>query len=264
MVNNSSFHNSFATALLNTATDSAPLLRSIEHGAHRRRFDVYRNNRAVSLIEALRATYPVVYKLVGDEFFKASARAFIDVNPPTQPVMAEYGREFGGFISALPNADKLPFLNDVAELEWWRLQAYHCVDASVLQPSALAGVAPHSVMDIRLQCHPALRCVVSRWPVGSIWTSCIEDSNGTSTVNSRVDMHKSEAIVITRPEIQVWTNVVNEAGVVFLNAIQNGETLGAAAEQGLERDIGFNAGEHLTGLITLGAFTGFNETEEQI
>jgi hypothetical protein len=251
-----SFHQKFTSALQNAAIDSALLLQPNESADQKRRFDIYRNNRVVSLIDALRSTYPAVQQLVGDEFFKASARAFLDANPPVQPVMAEYGREFGGFISSLPNTDRLPFLRDVAELEWWKLQAYHCRDAPVLPASALADIAPQSIMDTRLECHPALHCIISEWPIGSIWMASTSKSGNTDSAQSGVDMKNGEAVVITRPQIDVQVSIVAAAGAEFLKLIQDGDALGTAAEQGLERDIGFNAGEHLTGLINLGAFSG--------
>lgn len=263
------FHQSFANALKHPSADAGSLLLPLSHGDQRRRFDIYRNNRIASLVEALRSTYPVVDQLVGTTFFNASARAFIDACPPVQPVMAEYGREFGSFISSLPNTETLPFLNDIAELEWWKLQAWHSMDAAALQPSALADIAPTSIMDVRLQCHPAMYFVVSQWPVASIWTVCTQ--NGSSNVSETdgsgfdayrsINMQRGEAVVITRPGMDLLINQVDVAGVEFLIAIQNGETLGIAAEQALERDIGFDAGEHLTGLIALGAFSGICETK---
>lgn len=249
-----SFHTTFTSALRNATADPTTLLQPIEDGDHRRRFDVYRNNRMVSLIETLRSTYPALTQLVGDEFFKAAASAFIDMSPPIQPVMAEYGAEFGHFMASLPNTEKLPYIKDIAELEWWRLQAYHCVDTPVLQLSALADVAPDSMMELRLECHPALHCLVSKWPVGSIWTLCTEGSGTDIEAHKKVDMLKAEFVIITRPEMDVLINRITESASVFLSAIQQGSTLGDAAEQGLNCDKEFNAGEHLSGLVSLGAF----------
>ena len=249
------FHGKFANALQHAAVDSGPLLQPYESGNQHRRFDIYRNNRVVSLIDALRSTYPAVHKLVGDEFFKASARAFIDAKPPVQPVMAEYGKEFGSFISSMPNTDKLPFLRDMAELEWWWLQAFHSGNAPVLQSSILAEIPPESIMDVQLQCHPSLHCVKSEWPIGSIWMACTRESSVDDRTGQDVDMQMGEAVIITRPEIDVQVNKVAGVGVEFLKLIQTGESLGAAAEHMLEQNSGFNAGEHLTGLIELGAFT---------
>ena len=41
-----------------------------------KRFDVYRNNVAVSLSDALETAFPVVRKLLGDEFFRAMAGVY--------------------------------------------------------------------------------------------------------------------------------------------------------------------------------------------
>ena len=72
----------FADALLSVAT---PVPSSLKGAAIRRadrRFAVYRNNVAVSLVEALGARFPVVKRLVGEEFFRAMAHAFVSREPP--------------------------------------------------------------------------------------------------------------------------------------------------------------------------------------
>ena len=57
-----------------------------------RRLQVYRNNTIISLTEALKATYPVVAALVGEQFFAHAAKAFIAAHPPREPVVGEGGR----------------------------------------------------------------------------------------------------------------------------------------------------------------------------
>jgi len=48
------------------------------------RFSVYRNNVFVGLTDALRAGFPCVVRLVGDEFFAAMARVFAAVRHPAR------------------------------------------------------------------------------------------------------------------------------------------------------------------------------------
>lgn len=248
------FHSGFANALSCPDTDSQSLLRPVGTGDQQRRFNIYRNNRVVSLIDSLRSTYPAVDKLVGDEFFKASARAFIDAHPPTQPVMSEYGSGFGKFISTLPGVGGFPFLADIAELEWQYLQSFHSEDAATIDASALSVIAPESIMEVRMECHPALRITESQWPVGSIWTNCI------GNVESQpVDMQQGEALVVTRPQLQVQVNVVSSAVVLFLKGVRQGDTLTVAAEQALESDNTFDTGTALINLIALGAFSALTE-----
>ena len=68
----------FARALVDPGQPVPGSLRGSAAGPSRRRFNVYRNNRAAGLVDALRATFLAVERLVGEEFFQAAARAYID------------------------------------------------------------------------------------------------------------------------------------------------------------------------------------------
>ena len=50
-----------------------------------KRYNVYRNNVTVSLIEALAAIFPAVRRITGEEFFGAMARFHIRETPPSSP-----------------------------------------------------------------------------------------------------------------------------------------------------------------------------------
>lgn len=260
MQRSTDFHRRFAAALQNPDIDCLPLL-SDAAANQRRRFDVYRNNRAMSLIDSLRSTYPAVCKLTGEAFFGAAARSYIDRYPPPGPVMAEFGSEFSAHLQTLPNSEKVPYLADVAKLEWRWLQCYHSADAAVLELSALAQLSGDEITDVSLVCHPALFAMKSAWPIGSIWTVCTQGEQTTVSAAS-VDMKQAECVVITRPGIQVLTNIVPEPGWVFLNALQTGSSIGDAAELALQTDKDFQVGEHLAGQMALGAFCSFRTTKK--
>ena len=68
-------------------------------GRAERRFAVHRNTVAASLIEALQARFPVVQRLVGEDFFRAMARAFVALEPPSSPLLFLYGESFAAFIA---------------------------------------------------------------------------------------------------------------------------------------------------------------------
>ena len=82
-----------------------------------KRFSVYRNNVASGLIKALEASFPVIRKLVGDEFFAAMAVVFARAHPPRSRLLAQYGDAFPDFLSRFPPVSHLGYLADVARLE---------------------------------------------------------------------------------------------------------------------------------------------------
>ena len=92
-----------------------------------RRFAVYRNNVYVSLVDALVAGFPKVHELVGDTFFRAMARDYAAEHPPKTPVLAFYGEDFGAFISGFQPAEGVPYLGDIARLEFARRCALHAL-----------------------------------------------------------------------------------------------------------------------------------------
>jgi hypothetical protein len=63
-----------------------------------KRYNVYRNNVTVSLINALAAVFPATQRITGTDFFRAMARFYVRATPPTSPLLFEYGRDFPNFI----------------------------------------------------------------------------------------------------------------------------------------------------------------------
>ena len=82
------------------------------------RLSIYRNNTIATLTGALKATFPVVCRLVDDRFFDYAAHAFIQHNLPASPCLVEYGGDFPTFLAGFPAAADLDYLPDVARLEW--------------------------------------------------------------------------------------------------------------------------------------------------
>ena len=136
----------FASALVDPMR--APPLQTMgrEGAPDSRRFAVYRNNIAVSLIAAIEARYPVARRLVGDAFFRAMARAFVARSKPRSAVILHYGADFPDFIAEFEPARDIAYLADVARLENAWVDAYHSAEA---EPLALDGARRRRSCDAR-------------------------------------------------------------------------------------------------------------------
>src|SRR5690242_20705887 len=113
-----------------------------------KRYNVYRNNVTVSLIDALAATYPAVQRITGVEFFRAMARFHVRATPPSSPLLFEYGRDFPTFIEGYEHAQDMPWLADTARIERAWLDAYHAADLPPLSPDVLAAVPSDRLADL--------------------------------------------------------------------------------------------------------------------
>src|ERR1700732_63716 len=113
-----------------------------------KRYNVYRNNVTVSLIDALAAIYPAVQRITGVEFFRAMARFHIRATPPTSPLLFEYGRDFPAFIENYEYARAMPWLADTARVERAWLDAYHAADAKLLSAATLGSFPPERLAEL--------------------------------------------------------------------------------------------------------------------
>lgn len=218
----------------------------------RKRFGVYRNNVYVSLISVLEGRFPVVSRLLGEDFFKATARVFVEHHPPTSPVLMRYGGGFPKFLETFEPVADLPWLADVARLEWaWNL-AYHAADKDPVAAEALAAIDPASAGSLVFELHPAVQLVRSAFPVVSIWSEHSKDGEP-----EHIDAGAGgEDGLIVRPGIAVEVRHLPPGGAAFISALAGGKTLGEAAEVALDEEASFDLQANLAGLIASGAIAG--------
>jgi hypothetical protein len=107
-----------------------------------RRFNVYRNNVAASLTDALATGFPVIAKLLGEEFFRAMAGVFLRAHPPGDPRLQLWGGKFPGFLARFEPVAHLPYLPDMARLELGLRQSYHAADAAPAHRGPRPGRGP--------------------------------------------------------------------------------------------------------------------------
>jgi hypothetical protein len=155
-----------------TGAPSARLLELIaEDGIHPAgRLAIYRNNVLSRLCDALRATYPVALKLVGEDFFAYAAHTFIEESPPAKACLALYGEDFPEFLGRFPPAKSLSYLSDVAKLEWLIHQLERTVSAPPIPLTALAG-APGDPSECEVTISSAVGFVASAYPVDQLWSA---------------------------------------------------------------------------------------------
>jgi hypothetical protein len=219
-------YDEFAAALRSpTAQVPAGLLRTWNDSSPGPRLAVYRNNVGSSLARALGESFPVVKALVGDEFFTALARQFTSACPPASPVLSQYGAAFGDFIDTFPPAAELPYLADVARLEWARIQAFYAADVPALGVAVLAShlAKPEALAQAMLGLHPSVSTVVSAHPVVSIWAA----HQGPEDL-AQIALECSECALVFRAGDEPIVQTMPYAMAAFVRALLQHQALGDA------------------------------------
>lgn len=214
-----------------------------------KRYNVYRNNVTVSLIDALAAIYPAVQRITGVEFFRAMARFHVRATPPGGPLLFEYGRDFPAFIESYEYAAGMPWLADTARIERAWLDAYHAADRPVLPAAAFAAVDTAALADLRLVPHPAARVLRSQYPVVAIFAM----NKAEGPIEPLCSSEAQDALV-TRPEQDVIVSQLPAGAAAFLTRLLEGQPLGVAAAAAFDEAPSFDLPANLAGMISAGVF----------
>jgi hypothetical protein len=195
-----------------------------------RRFNVYRNNFRIFLTDGLAAIYPVVEQLVGPEFFGFMADRYIRSHPSRTGNLHNQGHALAGFLSRFQAVSKLPYLADVARLEWAYHEVFHAAAPKSFKPKALDKVAAEGYPKLRFDLGPACRLVRSTYPIFRIWEVNQEGYVGDKYVDLDVG---PESVLVVRPQLEVELWRVDPAETVLLRALESGNNLGDAVEASL-------------------------------
>jgi hypothetical protein len=193
-------------------------------------FQVYRNNLVESLTGALRAVYPVVEKLVGDGFFRYTAHEYLGKHRPRSGNLHDFGDAFAGFLAGFEPAAELPYLPDVAQLEWAWHRAFHAADALVFDLARLGAVPADQHEKLRFVLHPSAQLLASAFPIVRIFEINQEEYNGDVSVDFNAG---GARVLVIRRELTVFVEPLAAGEAELLTALAKKQTLGDAVQAAL-------------------------------
>lgn len=214
-----------------------------------KRFNVYRNNIHASLTGVLAGRFPAVRRLVGEEFFAAMARVYIAEHPPRSPILMQYGETFAAFLEDFEPVQDVPYLPDVARIEWTWSVAYYAADADPVAPETLQALPTDSIAEITFTLHPSLSIVRSDYPAVTIWTV-----NTGNEAPEPIDAGQGgEDAMVLRPRNNVEVRSLPMGGADFIECLLDGDTLEQAAQRAQAQCEQFDLASNLAGLFRSGA-----------
>ncbi len=190
-----------------------------------KRLAIHRHHIASSLGKVLASTFPTVQTLVGADFFRRLAQAYVARDVPVQPVLAEYGAGFPGFVATWPAAEGLPYLADMARLDWALNTAFHSPRGPALTAADLAVLPPERLATSSLVLAPGTVVIRSRYPIDLIWAA-----SQPGVPNEKVDLGRGAAcLLVMRRTDDAGFMALSEGEAVFIEGVGEGLTLETAA-----------------------------------
>lgn len=239
------------------------LLKSFEENgiAVKDRLGIYQNNILENMGGVLEITYPAIHALVGEDFFRHAAYAYILENPPASGDVNLYGENFPAFLAGLKQTQNLPYLYDVARYERALNKAYYAKDDDALPPQALERVKKENYAHICFTFRASASLLESTYAVDEIkdfaLTTKAEDEK-------TLDVTKpGTPLLIYRPALQVRTEYLEDAGFTMLLKLKNGKAVGEALKQTLEIYPTFDLSRFLEFHLAIGSFAGVHFKKEK-
>ena len=194
-------------------------------------------------------------QLVGDEFFRQLARRLIAEHPLRAGNLHGFGRELPQILRVLPSAAALPYLADVAALEWAWHEVYHEADTIPLAATQLAEVPAAQQLALGLQLVPAARLVVSPYPVLRIWQAHQAGAVDADATLSRVSLDDGGVrLLVLRRHLEIEFVLLGDGEAAWLEPLAAGGTLADATVAALGVEPAFDLAAALGRHLALGSF----------
>ena len=214
------------------------------------RLSVYRHHVFESFGTALATTFPTVQALLGMDFFRGLARAFVGHALPSQPVLAEYGADFAAFIAGYDAARDLPYLADVARLDWALNLAFHVPLGGRLKAEDLSALPVERLPSMSIALAAGAVLLTSRYPLDRIW-----EASQPGAASGTVDLNSGafHLLVLRRPDDAAFVSL-NDGEAAFVAMLTEGMSLERAAGAAFQIDPAFELSTSFARLLALEAF----------
>lgn len=244
----------FVSALL--WEDSALLANEIVHSgvAPSRRLQIYRNNAREGFLSALTATFPVIARLAGADWFQQTAWRYQQQYPSFSGNLHHVGEQFADYLTRELADSSYEYFADVARLEWAYQEVLIAADSAPLDFARLQSVAPEDQGNLWFRIAADVRWVRSRFPILAIWKANQPDAD---VLPVDIDSGSSN-VLLKRRDDHVELREFSDADCVLLQALADSLNLSAATERFSRAFADEDLGAALLRLAQRGLITDFS------
>lgn len=203
--------------------------RAPQHGWDPVGLGIYRANAHAHAERSLLAAYPVLQAQVGEATFAALAQALWHHAPPVHGDLGEWGGALAGFIEAQADLAGVPWLGDLARLEWALHRAARAPHATP-DPASFALLGASEPEQLRALMAPGTALIRSPWPVLSTLDAHLHGEPDFDELRRRLQQRQGESVRVWRPDGQVRAAAIPDEVAAFEALLADGVSLGQALQ----------------------------------
>ena len=133
------------------------------------RLAIYQRTSRVTQTQALALAYPVVAALVGEPLFAELAACQIAEPGSRSGNLHDFGAGFAQHLATHPACRAMPYLPEVAALEWLLHRAYFAAELPARPAIDPATIPPEALAQLTLLLPPGLGLLRTQTPAAAIW-----------------------------------------------------------------------------------------------
>lgn len=240
------FQDQFTDLLFNAKSSLTPddLLDVAPTPALAKQVEIYRQQALDNLHVQMRRVFPITQRLLAPGEFRAASDAYFLASAPSAIDPMQYAKRFSSFLEGFTTEKDLPYLADVAMLDYGCFQAKQSIDAEPTNSKIFTETPPEQLANRKIQLHPACFWMTSPYAIYNIWHR-FTTSRPTQLENSLL----AQEVLIIRPQLRVEVHKIDPGFIKTLDALDEGQTLNDALMKGGAADPKFNAMAALQFLI---------------
>ena len=212
--------------------------------------DVYRNNLKLAWRNALKATFPVLTQLIGDDGMALLARDYLKQYPSVSGDLNHLGVHLAGFVADYAPLAEYVYLSDVAALEWVMHLAHYAADHTPLSVADLMAHGADEWLAAKVEFAPSAFLLHTQTAAATIWQAHQTDADLQNIAVSQV-----EYMLVSRPIWRIELLVLAAADYAFLKQLRGGATFEQAFEYLEQHNIEFDFTRALPVLLDAGVWS---------
>ena len=191
-------------------------------------------------------------------FFCRTGTRLWSTNPSTSGDLNGFGAQFATFVRTFEPTQSLPYLGDVAALEWMVHRAHYAADVELLPRAQLATLSPAQLLATRFRLHPGCAWIESRYPIATLWRA--HQLSATVELPDRLD--HAETVLVVRPRWRVDVVESNAGEVAALEQLSRGADMDGAIHAAIRISAPFDITRALVRWLDLGVLANLPATAQ--
>ncbi|RMD85201.1 MAG: DUF2063 domain-containing protein [Candidatus Dadabacteria bacterium] len=193
----------------------------------RARLAAYVGGYPARIEESLADAYPAVRHILGAAEFHRLAADYMPMVPAGTYNLNAVGYRLPELLRQHRLNGELPFLADLAALEWAVWKAFHAGPGQPFDPARLAGWSAADFERAAVRLQPGVAVVCSEWPIADLWAA-------RSTPRDQIDIvlaGRPQNVLVYRCGLEVACETLGRLEAEALSALAAGRTLGEVARR---------------------------------